>query len=59
MWCEEVGSLAIVFLDSINDRTNHLIPWDLTLRLYLVGLSCLSTPEVLEMQSKGQDKCNG
>ena len=52
--CEGVGgNLAVVSLDSINDRTNHSIPWGLILRLYLEGLSCLSNRAVLEMQPKG------
>jgi hypothetical protein len=44
------GHLVVACQDSTNDRRYHSIPWGLTLRLLLAGLTCLSTPVVPQKQ---------
>jgi hypothetical protein len=50
------GNLAKVSRDSINDRTDHSIPWGLTLHPFVEGRSCSSSPVTLQMQPGGKVK---
>ncbi len=56
MWS---AHLVLVFQDSINDRRDHSIPWGLSLRLQLAGLTCSLARVVPQKQPTGLYMCGG